>query len=138
VIRAVRQSRRERMLNMTTLQKATVGAALAAALGTGIFEVRQNSKLNKQIQTLQQEQQSLTERIRGLEEEHDKTKQQVAALRNRTQPAVQFDAAVGPSPKVANGAALPSVGLEHLIISASPSCRRTFLALWHIWPQDQE
>lgn len=100
------------MLNMTTLQKATVGAALAAALGTGMFEAHQNSKLDKQIQTLQQEQQSLTERIRGLEEEHDKTKQQVTALRNRTQPAVQFDAAVGPSPKAANGAALPSVGLE--------------------------
>jgi len=97
---------------MTTLQKATVGATLAAALGAGMFEAHQNSKLNKQIQILQQEQESFMERIRRLEEEHDKTKHQVAAMQNKPQPAVRFDAAVRPSPKAANEAALPSVGLE--------------------------
>jgi hypothetical protein len=119
---------------MTTLQKAVVGAALAAALGAGMFEAHQNSKLNKQIQTLQQEQRSLTERIRRLEEEHDKTEQQAAALRNRPQPAVGFDAEVRPSPRAANVAALPSVGLEDELDRAyaetSPGSREA--ALDHI------
>lgn len=65
---------------MTTLQKAIVGAAFAAALGAGMFEAHQNSKLNKQIQTLQKQQWSLIERISRLEKNPDKTKQQFAAL----------------------------------------------------------
>jgi hypothetical protein len=130
----VRQYRRERLLNKTTLQKATAGAALAAALGAGMFEAHQNSKLNKQIQTLQQEQRSFTERIRGLEEELDRTKQHVAALRNKPQAAVRLDTVVRPSPKAANIAALPSVGLEDELDRAyaetSPGSREA--ALDHI------
>ena len=65
---------------MTTIQKTTVGAALAVALGAGMFEAHQNSKLNKQIQTLKQQQRSLTERISKLEGNPNKTKQQFDAL----------------------------------------------------------
>src|SRR6185437_4784285 len=56
-----RQYRRDRLLDVTTLEKAVVGAALAATVGAGMFEAHQNSKLNKRIQTLQQEQPSLIE-----------------------------------------------------------------------------
>lgn len=112
---------------MTTLQKATVGAALAAALGMGMFEAHQSSKLDKQIQILRQEQQSMTARIRGLEEERDETKQQVASIRSGIQPAVQSNAGIRPSTKAANGPALPSVGLEdeldHACVEASPGNR---------------
>jgi len=65
---------------MTTIQKTTVGAALTVALGAAMIEAHQNSKLNKQIQTLQQQQRSLNERISRLDGNPSKTKQQFAAL----------------------------------------------------------
>ena len=40
---------------MTTLQKAIIGATLAAAVGAGIYEARQNSKLRDQNESLQQQ-----------------------------------------------------------------------------------
>ncbi len=95
---------------MTTLEKVVVGAALAAALGAGIFEARQNSKLNRQIQTLQQEQPSLTERIRKLEEQQNKTKQQLIAL--QPQPSARPNAAVSPLRQAASLPVLPTVALE--------------------------
>jgi RNA polymerase sigma factor (sigma-70 family) len=42
-------------LAMTTLQKALVGAALAAAVGTGLYEAQRASALQEQIQTLRQQ-----------------------------------------------------------------------------------
>jgi RNA polymerase sigma factor (sigma-70 family) len=65
---------------MTTLQKTIIGAALAAVVGTGIFEARQNSKLQNQIQTLQQQQAPLAEQIRQLQRERDDATNQLAAL----------------------------------------------------------
>jgi RNA polymerase sigma factor (sigma-70 family) len=41
---------------MTPLQKALIAAALAAAVGTGIYEARQASTLRSQVQTLQEQQ----------------------------------------------------------------------------------
>src|SRR5436190_20404937 len=41
---------------MTTLQKTIIGATLAAAVSTGIYEARQASMLRNQVQTLQQQQ----------------------------------------------------------------------------------
>ena len=40
---------------MTTLQKTIIGATLAAAVGAGIYEARQNSKLRDQNESLQQQ-----------------------------------------------------------------------------------
>jgi hypothetical protein len=59
---------------MTALEKTFIGAALVVAIGTGVFEAHQNSRLRDQMKMLQQEQQ--------------KTEQQLAALRD-ARPAVQ-------------------------------------------------
>jgi hypothetical protein len=40
---------------MNALQKTIVGAALVAAIGIGVFEAHQNSRLQNQIQMLQQQ-----------------------------------------------------------------------------------
>jgi RNA polymerase sigma factor (sigma-70 family) len=69
-----------KIIAMTTLQKTFVVAALTAAIGTGIFEVHQNSKLQNQIQTLQQQQAPLAEQIQELQRERDDATNQVAAL----------------------------------------------------------
>ena len=45
---------------MTTLQKIIIGATLAAAVGTGIYEARQNSKLRDENATLRQQTAQLT------------------------------------------------------------------------------
>ncbi|MGB7769121.1 MAG: sigma-70 family RNA polymerase sigma factor [Verrucomicrobiia bacterium] len=65
---------------MTTIQKTIIGAMLAAAIGTGIFEAHQNSKLQNQIQTLQQQQAPLAEQIRQLQQERDDATNQLATL----------------------------------------------------------
>jgi len=56
---------------MTTLQKTIIGATLAAAVGTGIYEARQASNLRSQNQLLQQQQAPLTEQIQQLTRERD-------------------------------------------------------------------
>src|SRR5208282_3646478 len=66
---------------MTTLQKTIVTAALAAAVGTGIYAVHQSSRLHDQIQSLQQQEAPLTAQIRQLEQERDQASSQLAALR---------------------------------------------------------
>jgi RNA polymerase sigma factor (sigma-70 family) len=65
---------------MTTLQKAIIGAALAAAVGTGIYEARQAAALRSQVQTLQQHQAPLTEQLQQLQRERDDAAKQLAAL----------------------------------------------------------
>lgn len=65
---------------MTTLQKAIVTAALAAAVGTGIYAARQNSQLSSKIQALQQERAPLTAQIQRLEQERDQATNQLAAV----------------------------------------------------------
>ena len=40
---------------MTTLQKTIIGATLAVAIGTGIYEARQNSRLRDETESLQQQ-----------------------------------------------------------------------------------
>jgi len=67
---------------MTTLQKTIVAAALAAAVGTGIYAVHQSSRLRDQIQTLQQEQTPLTAQIEQLQQERNQASNQLAALRD--------------------------------------------------------
>jgi RNA polymerase sigma factor (sigma-70 family) len=62
---------------MTTTQKALVAAALAAAIGTGIYQAHQASTLRTQIHTLQQ-QTALTEQ---LTRDRDDAVRQLATLR---------------------------------------------------------
>ena len=100
---------------MTVLQRVSIGAALLAALGVWRFQAQRTSKLSEQIQALQQEQRSVTERLNRLEEEHNKAKQQLSALRNRPPPAGRLDVPAKPPPKGADVAPLPSVGLEDVL-----------------------
>ncbi len=69
-----------KVIAMTTLQKTVIGAALAAAVGTGAYEAHQASQLQGQVQTLQQQQAPLAEQIRELQRERDDATNQVAGL----------------------------------------------------------
>jgi len=48
---------------MTTLQKTIIGATLAAAVGTGIYEARQASNARAEAEALRQQQAPLAEQI---------------------------------------------------------------------------
>ena len=56
---------------MTTLQKTIIGATIAAAVGTGIYEARQASNLRSRVRALQQQQVSLAKQIEQLTRERD-------------------------------------------------------------------
>ncbi len=62
---------------MTTLQKALITAAIAAAVGTGIYEARQAASLREQNQSLQQRE---AEQIQQLQTERDTASNQAAGL----------------------------------------------------------
>ncbi|HLX96657.1 MAG TPA: sigma-70 family RNA polymerase sigma factor, partial [Verrucomicrobiae bacterium] len=66
---------------MTTLQKTIVTAALAAAVGTGIYAVHQSTQLHGQIQSLEEERALMDAQTRQLQQERDRTTDQLAALR---------------------------------------------------------
>lgn len=65
---------------MTTLQKTVITAALAAAVGTGIYEARRVSNSQKQVQTLLQQQASSAEQIEQLQRERDDATNRLAML----------------------------------------------------------
>ncbi len=69
---------------MTTFQKVLVGAALAAAVSTGIYEARQASVLRTQVRTLQQQQAPLAEQIDRLTRERDEALNGLTALRDES------------------------------------------------------
>jgi RNA polymerase sigma factor (sigma-70 family) len=69
-----------KIIAMTTLQKSIIGAALAVAVGTGIFEAHQDSQLREQVQTLQQQQAPLAEEIRQLQKERDDATNRLAGM----------------------------------------------------------
>jgi len=56
---------------MTALQKTIIGAALAAAVGTGIYETRQASKARAEAETLRQQQAGLADQLQQLRSEND-------------------------------------------------------------------
>lgn len=56
---------------MTTLQKVIIAATLAVAVGTGIYQARQNANLRTQVQTLQQQPSPSADQIRKLQQERD-------------------------------------------------------------------
>jgi RNA polymerase sigma factor (sigma-70 family) len=65
---------------MTTLQKTVIGAAFAAAIGTGVYQGRQASTYRTQVQTLVQQQAPSSEEIRQLQEERDNATNKLVTL----------------------------------------------------------
>jgi RNA polymerase sigma factor (sigma-70 family) len=74
-----------KVIAMTTIQKVIIGATLAAAVGTGIFEARQASQLSKQNQALRQQQATLAEQIRQLQSERNNATRRLTALEAENQ-----------------------------------------------------
>jgi RNA polymerase sigma factor (sigma-70 family) len=69
-----------KVIAMTTMQKIIIGAALAAAVGTGAFEVRQASQLREQNATLQQQLAPLSAQIQQLQLSLSDATNQIAGL----------------------------------------------------------
>jgi RNA polymerase sigma factor (sigma-70 family) len=67
-------------LAMTTLQKALIGAALAAAVGTGLYEAQRASALQEQMQTLQRQLAPAAGQNDALRQQLDEASRQLAAL----------------------------------------------------------
>jgi RNA polymerase sigma factor (sigma-70 family) len=65
---------------MTTLQKSLIGATLAVAVGTGIYEARQASASRSQLQVLQQQHAPLAEQVDQLTRDRDSAANKLAAL----------------------------------------------------------
>jgi RNA polymerase sigma factor (sigma-70 family) len=70
---------------MTTLQKALIGATLAAAVGTGIWEAQQAATARAKSETLQHQQAALTAEMEQLRRERDGVTTQLAALRDQNE-----------------------------------------------------
>jgi RNA polymerase sigma factor (sigma-70 family) len=68
---------------MTTLQKTVIGAALAAAVGTGIYEARQASQQRDRVQALGEQH---AEQIHQLQQERDDAVKRLAASSARPTP----------------------------------------------------
>jgi hypothetical protein len=67
---------------MTTLQKTLITATLAAAVGTGIYEVRQAAGLRTQVRTLQQQEAANAEQIERVGRERDEATARQAMLQS--------------------------------------------------------
>ena len=93
---------------MTTLQKTLITATIALAVGTGIYQARQASRLRDQVQTLQQQQAPLAEQIQQLEQERDEAVKRLAAL--SAKPAPHLPAP--PMQTTAQPKALPAEDLQ--------------------------
>ena len=65
---------------MTTLQKSIIGATIAVAITGGIYEARQVAQLRGQVEILQQQQAPLTEQIQQLQRERDSATDKEASL----------------------------------------------------------
>ncbi len=65
---------------MTTIQKALFTITTVVAIGTGIYEARQNSTLRSQVQTLREQMAPLADQIHGLQEDRDDAANKLAAL----------------------------------------------------------
>jgi RNA polymerase sigma factor (sigma-70 family) len=65
---------------MTTFQKTMITAVLVVTAGAGIFEAHQNSESQKQIQSLQQRQNSSNDQLTQLQRERDDATNQLAGV----------------------------------------------------------
>jgi RNA polymerase sigma factor (sigma-70 family) len=72
-------------ITMTTLQKSLIGLAAAAALGVGTYEVRHNSYLRNQMDTLRQQTAPMAGQVLALQRERDAAAEQLAALRQENE-----------------------------------------------------
>ena len=70
---------------MTTLQKTIIGATLAAAVGTGIYEAQQAANTRREVRALEQQQTLLAEQIQQLTRERDQATNLVAGLREEVE-----------------------------------------------------
>jgi len=68
------------MITMTAIQKTIVVAALAAAIGAGVFAVHRNSEMKAQLRGLQQQQAPLAAQIQQSEQDLARVSDQLAAL----------------------------------------------------------
>jgi RNA polymerase sigma factor (sigma-70 family) len=69
-----------KVIAMTALQKTIVAATVAILAGAGIYEAHHASQLGDQVQTLQQQQAPLTQRIQQLERERGDATNSLASL----------------------------------------------------------
>jgi hypothetical protein len=69
-----------KIMAMTTLQKTLMTAVITAAVGAGIYEVRQVSTLRNRVQSLQQQQAPLAGQIRELQHERDDATNRLVSL----------------------------------------------------------
>jgi hypothetical protein len=65
---------------MTVLQRALITVTLVAAIGAGIYEVRQASRLRRENQTLQQQQARLAEQAQQLTRQRDDVSNRLAQV----------------------------------------------------------
>ncbi len=72
VLRGATALQLTKAITMTTIQKLALAAAVAAALGTGVYEQHLLSQMRQQIQALQQEQEPLAAQINDLNQERDR------------------------------------------------------------------
>jgi hypothetical protein len=70
---------------MTTMQKTLVIATLVAAVGTGLYEARQASRLRREVHNLQQQPAGVFEQIQELARERGNAASQLAALRSENE-----------------------------------------------------
>jgi RNA polymerase sigma factor (sigma-70 family) len=87
---------------MTTMHKTLIAAALAAAVGTGVYEARHTSRLSDQVQTLRQQQAPLAEQVQQLSRERDEATNrlalqadEIAQLKNNTRELLRLRGEVG-------------------------------------------
>lgn len=65
---------------MMTVQKSLITAAMAVLAGTAIYAAHQNSKLRAQIQTIQQDQAPLAEKVQQLQQAYEDATNQLAGF----------------------------------------------------------
>ena len=84
-------------LIMTTTQKVLITTALAAALGTGVYELAQNSRLQNDLQRMEQKFKPLAEQNEQLRRERDEMQKQFLSAQ---QDAEQWRRQIGELPKL--------------------------------------
>jgi hypothetical protein len=65
---------------MTTLQKTIIAATVTVLAGAGIYEARQAAQMRDQVQTLQQQQAPLVEQVQQLQSERDSATNRLVGL----------------------------------------------------------
>lgn len=70
-----------KIIAMTTLQKAVIGAIITTAIGTGIYEHRQAARMREQVKLLEEQQAQQSVQTRQLQRERDDATNQLAALK---------------------------------------------------------